>query len=78
MINQALKGDFNSATEELQKFSALDPLLYEESNPVGIKFVLEQLHICTPVVRLPLVQASDSLKSRMLKAMQPAMAIKVR
>lgn len=78
MINQALKGDFKAATEELLKFSALDPLLYEESNPVGIKFVLDQLHICKPTVRLPLVEASESLKNRMLKAMLPAMPAKVK
>ncbi|MDB5272034.1 MAG: dihydrodipicolinate synthase [Chitinophagaceae bacterium] len=78
MINQALKGDFKSATEELLKFSELDPLLYEESNPVGIKFVLEQLQVCSHRVRLPLVPASASLTARMLKAMQVLLPVKVR
>jgi 4-hydroxy-tetrahydrodipicolinate synthase len=76
MINQALKGDFKAATEELIKFSALDPLLYEESNPVGIKFVLEQLHVCSSKVRLPLAPATASLTTRILKAMQPLLPVK--
>ncbi len=76
MINQALKGDFKSATEALIKFSALDPLLYEESNPVGIKFVLEQLQVCSANVRLPLAPPSASLSTRILTAMQPALTIK--
>ncbi len=74
MINQALEGNFKAATEELIKFSELDPLLYEESNPVGIKYVLEQLNVCSAKVRLPLAPASSSLTVRIAKAMQPALA----
>lgn len=74
MINKALEGDFRKATEELIKFSELDPLLYEESNPVGIKFVMEQLNMCSSLVRLPLATASENLKARMLKAMKACIA----
>jgi 4-hydroxy-tetrahydrodipicolinate synthase len=70
MINSSLNGNFKTASEILISYSALDPLLYEESNPVGIKFVLEQLNVCSSKVRLPLAPATNSLTERMLKAMK--------
>lgn len=70
MINQSLSGDFKAATDILISYSALDPLLYVESNPVGIKFVLEQLKVCSAKVRLPLAPASSELATKLLKAME--------
>lgn len=58
---------FAEAAEILFQFLDLNPLLYEESNPVGIKAVLEIFGICQPYVRLPLVEASPSLKERLRK-----------
>lgn len=70
MINQSLNGDFKAATDILISYSALDPLLYVESNPVGIKFVLEQLKVCSAKVRLPLTTATSDLTAKILKAME--------
>jgi 4-hydroxy-tetrahydrodipicolinate synthase len=42
----------------------LNPLMYEESNPVGLKALLEDMGICTAQVRLPLVKASDALHKK--------------
>ena len=39
-------------------------LIFEEGNPAGIKAMLEHLEIIGSEVRLPLVQATDDLKSR--------------
>jgi 4-hydroxy-tetrahydrodipicolinate synthase len=67
MVNQALSGDFVKASESLKSFSDINPLLYEESNPVGIKEALEIRKICKNNVRLPLVKASEGLKQRIEK-----------
>lgn len=37
-------------------------MIFAEGNPVGIKSVFDVLEICQPYVRLPLAQASDSLR----------------
>lgn len=61
MIAAANTGDFNGAKEASYKILSLNPLMYQESNPVGVKCLLSQLNVCHPWVRLPLVEASDSL-----------------
>jgi 4-hydroxy-tetrahydrodipicolinate synthase len=61
MIQAALNGDFATARRELGHFLAIDPLLYEEGNPVGVKKILELLGLIRSDVRLPLVKASDEL-----------------
>ena len=43
------------------KLLSINPLMYEESNPVGIKNLLMHMGICGDEVRLPLVKASDQL-----------------
>ncbi|MFN6944378.1 MAG: 4-hydroxy-tetrahydrodipicolinate synthase [Cytophagaceae bacterium] len=65
MVKKSLAGDFAGATKTLKKFVELNPLLYEESNPVGIKQVMEHLQLCQAHVRLPLVKASEELKMRL-------------
>lgn len=39
-------------------------LIFEEGNPAGIKCIFETLHIAKAIVRLPLVEASAALKSK--------------
>ncbi|MCC5935800.1 MAG: 4-hydroxy-tetrahydrodipicolinate synthase [Lunatimonas sp.] len=57
-------------TSKNATFSLLDinPLMYEESNPVGVKALMHRLGICSDVVRLPLVSASAGLSERIAKA----------
>ena len=43
-------------------------LAFKEGNPAGIKAILAEKGLCKPYVRLPLVEASDSLKSEIKKA----------
>ena len=66
MIHAALDGDFLKARTILGHFLAIDPLLYEEGNPVGVKKILELKGICSSEVRLPLMKASDELAERMI------------
>jgi 4-hydroxy-tetrahydrodipicolinate synthase len=69
MIHAALDGDFNTARTNLGRFLSIDPLLYEEGNPVGVKKILEIKGICASDVRLPLVKASEELGERMKTVM---------
>ncbi len=69
MLKLALKNDFAGATEILKMFIDINPYLYEEGNPVGIKQVLAFQGICTSQVRLPLAKASEALKDKMKKSM---------
>ena len=64
MIHAALDGNFKEANQHLKSFLAIDPLLYEEGNPVGVKTILEILGICGSDVRLPVFKASDELKAK--------------
>lgn len=64
LINAALEGDFAFARKELSHFLRVDPLLYEEGNPVGVKKILEIMGIASSEVRLPLMKASDDLGER--------------
>ena len=64
LINAALQGDFQTAGRELGHFLRIDPLLYEEGNPVGVKKILELSGLCSAEVRLPLIKASDELGER--------------
>ncbi|MBC7410337.1 MAG: dihydrodipicolinate synthase family protein, partial [Arcicella sp.] len=65
MIHAAMEGDFLKARTILGSFLAIDPLLYEEGNPVGVKKIIEIKGICGSDVRLPLIKASDELGERM-------------
>lgn len=62
--NLALNGDFEGAKKITESFKEINPLMYAESNPVGVKEVLRLKEICGNQVRLPLVSASDELKKQ--------------
>lgn len=70
MVNEALAGNSVAASQELFKFLKVNPLMYEEANPVGVKQALCWIGACNKQVRLPLVCASDSLASRIKQAME--------
>ena len=67
LTNAALAGDFATARQGLFHLLPLNPLMYEESNPVGVKAALEALGVCGPAVRLPLLEATGGLKERIRK-----------
>ena len=64
MTRAALAGDFAQASQLLYDFVALNPLMYEEGNPVGVKAALALQGVCEAAVRLPLLEASAGLKER--------------
>jgi 4-hydroxy-tetrahydrodipicolinate synthase len=57
-------GNFPKATQEAFRLLDLNPLMYEESNPVGLKSLLANMGLCSGEVRLPLVRASDALNKK--------------
>lgn len=67
MTRAALAGDFARAQQLLYGLVPLNPLLYEEGNPVGVKAALALQGVCEAAVRLPLVPASEGLTSRIKK-----------
>jgi 4-hydroxy-tetrahydrodipicolinate synthase len=70
MIHQALAGDYRSAQKELGKFLTIDPYLYEEGNPVGVKKLLEIQGLFGAQVRMPLATASAELGQKLAQISQ--------
>lgn len=64
MKDFAFTGDYGKAQKELFRLVDINPPMYEEGNPVGVKQLLHEMGVCGPNVRLPLVQASNNLVQR--------------
>jgi len=64
MIRSGLHGDPNAAYALHHKLLPAMHLIFEEGNPAGIKSVFDYLELCGPTVRLPLVQATPQLKTK--------------
>ena len=69
MIHKGLEGDRSTSKALEKKAMPLINLIFEENNPAGIKAVLQQLGLCNDSVRLPLVTATDALKSKIKDAL---------
>ena len=68
MIKDALQSRYQQASSILNDFIEINPLMYEEGNPVGVKYLLEIMDICSADVRLPLVKASSALQLKITEA----------
>lgn len=62
-------GDFQKATREQLKLLEINGPMYEEGNPVGIKYVLSKMGICNAFVRLPMSSASEALRTKIDRIM---------
>ncbi len=62
MVRLGLDGKVKEAYKLHYKIAPSIDMIFAEGNPVGIKSLLEAKQLCKPVVRLPLVKASDKLK----------------
>jgi 4-hydroxy-tetrahydrodipicolinate synthase len=75
MVRAALSGDFETARQLHFELLDIHPWLYTDSNPSGIKAVLNLLGFCENEVRLPLVPVSENtlakLKSELQKLRYP-------
>lgn len=70
MKEHAFAGKYAKASQELYKLLDINGPMYEEGNPVGIKFVLNELGVCEHHVRLPLVAPSEGLKKKIQQLMK--------
>ncbi len=62
------RSDYNRAQKEQFKLLEINGPMYEEGNPVGIKYLLSKMKVTLPYSRLPLVLPSDELKKKIDKA----------
>lgn len=69
IVRASLKGEYETARKLTFQLSHINPHMYSEASPVGIKEVLHQMKICENFVRLPLVSASENLKKTIASLM---------
>ncbi len=69
ITDSAKIGDHDSARKATFELLAINPLMYAESNPVGVKYVLKLQGICEEHVRLPLMPASPQLRGKIAEAL---------
>ena len=60
-------GNLEESRKAAFKILDINPLMYEESNPVGLKYLMKELGLCGDYVRLPLLPASEKLRVRIKK-----------
>ncbi len=72
MTHGAINGNKQEFLAPLFKLSSINPLMYQEGNPTGIKQVLSEMKICGPWVRPPMDIASESLKAEISSKLEEA------
>jgi 4-hydroxy-tetrahydrodipicolinate synthase len=68
-VFKKIKENFHAgkiAQAQVAQFKIIDinSPMYEEGNPVGVKYLLNLMGVCMPHVRLPLTEASGELKKK--------------
>jgi 4-hydroxy-tetrahydrodipicolinate synthase len=64
MKDYSFGGSFGRASQEQFKLLDINGPMYEEGNPVGVKYLLSTLGMMEPAVRLPLLTASGKLQKK--------------
>ncbi|QLE02399.1 4-hydroxy-tetrahydrodipicolinate synthase [Galbibacter sp. BG1] len=64
MVRYALRGNLDDANHIHFQLMDIIEYIFEEGNPAGIKAVFETLGLSTALTRLPLMPASETLKSK--------------
>ena len=67
MVSFGLSGNKKLANQIHYKLYDFYRPLYAEGNPVGVKACLEMLGVCKAAVRLPLIEASYTIKNELKK-----------
>lgn len=70
MIRLGIAGKAKEAYDTHFKLMPITGLIFSENNPAGIKAVLEALEISKAHVRLPLVEATDTLKHKIAEELK--------
>lgn len=69
IFKEIAHADYETAKKAAFQLLDVNPMMYEEGNPVGLKYLMKELGLCGETVRLPLVSGSESLKERIRKYM---------
>jgi 4-hydroxy-tetrahydrodipicolinate synthase len=69
IVNYAINNKYAEAQRILYKILQMNDLMYTESNPTGVKFLMEHLGICSGDVRPPLYKASSELQEKIKSAL---------
>ena len=70
LVNAARANDMNTARAIHYDYMELVDALFIDGNPAGVKYVLEQMGICSSELRLPLVEPTNATKLLLEKLMQ--------
>ncbi len=70
MIQLGLAGKAKEAYKIHFELMDITSLIFSENNPAGVKAVLKTLNLSNSLVRLPLVEATDDLKTKIKSALQ--------
>jgi 4-hydroxy-tetrahydrodipicolinate synthase len=70
MIRLGMAGKAKEAYDIHFQLMPITSLIFAENNPAGIKAVLDNLGISKLHVRLPLVEATDTLKDKIADALK--------
>lgn len=60
----SFQNQFGKASREQFKILEINGSMYDEGNPVGIKYLLSEMGICQPFTRLPFAPASAALQKK--------------
>lgn len=64
IFKSIIHGDEETSRKATFRLLEIHPIMYTESNPVGIKNLLHHMGICGDQVRLPLLRASEDLSKK--------------
>ena len=71
-FQKACVGNFNKAKELDKILQPVHSAMFIESNPSPVKYAASLLGMCSPSVRLPLVEVRDETKKKVLEALKVA------
>ena len=77
LIRYGLEGDSATAYKRHHSITNMMHLIFAEGNPAGIKSIFEHLNLSNAKVRLPLIEASIELKSKIEKSLETIRTAKV-
>lgn len=69
IVQHAINNRYAEAQRILYTITRINELMYVESNPTGVKFLMETMGICSGEVRSPLYKASKELQEKIKSAL---------
>jgi len=70
ITNAMQKNDLHLAQSLNQKYLKMMNLIFEETSPAPLKFILSKLNICKNILRLPLAPVTEKTESLLLKELE--------